>query len=248
MAKGFKDDDGKFHPTDRNPSGISSKDIRSGNPHSSSTDSKKASELKEKKQRFKEVKIWKYDDAPPNIQQKILDTWREKYIGNDTWYAEDDGILYSNDQKIVGYEIFSGNIPKYWDLDRDNYIQFELGIKDLGKFKKAFGISDSLWNKTEYTFRNENERNTKIVFFFLGNEIDLDEPYEKEDFTGIDKEDELTKGEYEKLQQAEAKFNDLIDDSLRNLRANYEDQFKDETIIDHIRANEYDFDEDGNIA
>ena len=50
MTKGFKDEDGKFHPTEKKE-GISSKQVMNNpnNPESSTPDSRKADEIKNKK-------------------------------------------------------------------------------------------------------------------------------------------------------------------------------------------------------
>lgn len=249
MAKGFKDEDGKFHPIEDRTSSISSKSLKT-NPENSNPDSKRANDLKEQKQRFKQLPIWKYDDADEELKQKILDNWRNKYSAQDTFYAQDDGILYSKDQKIVGYEIFNGNIPKYWDVGSGHeYIQFELDIKDNEKFKKAFGITDSLWNKIDVHFENERENNTQIYFTDVeGNRIDLEGDIQEINKYLDDPESKLAGFEFINLMKTESKFNDLIDDALINLRGNYEAEFEDENIIATIKANEYDFDEDGNIT
>jgi len=249
MAKGFKDDDGKFHPIEERTSSISSKQLKS-NPESSNPDHKRANDLKKEKQRFRQIPIFKFDEASKELKEKILEKWRSKYSGQDIYYAEDDGILYSKDQKIIGYEIFTGNIPKYWDVGSGHeYIQFELDIKDNEKFKKAFGMSDPLSNKVDIRFENKDENNTEIYFKDVeGNRIEFDEGIQEVNKYIGDPKSRLTGFEYINLQKIESKFNDLMDDSLRNLRGNYEAEFEEENIIETIKANEFDFDESGDIA
>ena len=198
-------------------------------------------------------KVWSYDKAPEEVKQKILENWRNNISGQDNWYAEDDGILTSKDQKIIGYEIFSGNMPKYWNVGYGHrWIQFELSIKDVEKFKKAFSIKDSLWNKIDVGFDNKHgESNTQIEFRdeIGGDMIDLDESYDNYiKYIGDEyKVDAITKTEFEELQKVKEKFDDLMHQSSINLENNYESEFTDESIIDSINSNDYRFTEDGKI-
>lgn len=64
----------------------------------------------------------------------------------------------------------------------------------------------------------------------------------------VNKSEVLTKDQFEKIQRATTKWDDLMHDAWVSLRDNYEYQYSDEAVKDTIRANEYDFDEYGNLA
>ena len=269
MAKGFKKKNAKgghdFIPTDK-------KTVRSSEPNTEvnieiDNDSTDFSEgVKEEfNRRVKEIPIYKLDEADDSLKEKIIEKFRSsKYEFGDNHFADDDGILYDAQSKphFEGYNIFKNVTPKYYEVggNRGNdYIQFELELKDNDAGKKLadyLGVKDLFDKKIDFNFTNKREDNTKLMIVDVyGNEIDIDTGYnnykkfELEDrFEKLDKEDILTEVDFLKLIKASNKWDDLMDNSLNNLRSNYEYQFTNEAIEEDIRANDYDFDEDGSIA
>lgn len=194
--------------------------------------------------RTKEIEVYKIDDAPDEIKEKIINKFRNMMATNqDDFFKEDQGILYLKHKPhdIIGYEIFKGEIPKYYNVGYGHeYIQFELKIKDEEKFRKAFGISKSLWDKIDVRFVNPDDHNTKIEFVDIyGDEIE-----EGHDYNNTN----LSKSELHELDDVRKLFDDLMDNSLTNLRNNYEHQYSDEGITEQIQANDYDFDKYGDIV
>jgi len=240
--KGFKDKSGKFRPTE-NQKGI-------GRSRDQTAKTQGVRLKRNDKFETRTYKVWRYKDAPPDVQEKILDNWRNNYSAQDTFYAEDDGILYDTKENFAGYEALTGNIPKYWDLDRRQFIQFQLGIKDEKKLTKYLGIPEKLRTKIDIHFENDEETNTKIAFTdVMGNPIDLtnDALGYEENFYDVPKEDKPTLNEFRLLLQAHDKWADLMDMSLKHLKDAYEDEFSEEHIKDTIEANDYKFTEDGKI-
>ena len=148
MAKGFKDEDGKFHPTEKK-GGVSSKQL-STNPESSNPDSKKASELKKEKGRIKEIRVFKFDELEPDVQEKVIERERQNKAQflDPIFFAEDEGILTQVDTKtkFFGNEVFKNVIPKFYDVASNrgtDFIQFELEFKEpeLGKSEKKLTSS-----------------------------------------------------------------------------------------------------------
>mgnify|MGYP001589632490 CR=1 FL=1 len=269
MVKGFKKKNGKgghdFIPTDK-------KTVRSSEPSTEvnieiENNSEEFSEgvRKDFEKRVKEIPIYKLDEADESLKEKIIEKFRNsKYEFGDNYFADDDGILYDSESKphFEGYNIFKNVTPKYYEVggNRGNdYIQFDLELNDNDAGKKLadyLGVKDLFDKKIDFNFINNREHNTKLIIVDVyGNEIDLDEGYnnykkfELEDrFEKLDKEDVLTERDFSRLTKSIEIWDDLMDKSLNNLRNNYEYQFTDEAIIEDIRANDYDFDEDGNIA
>jgi len=100
---------------------------------------------------------------------------------------------------------------------------------------------------------NWGSNNTRLQFTDVnGSNISLehDTASGDEHYSGMDfeKEDIPTHNEILLMLQAHDKFADLMDDSLVNLRRNYEYQFSDEALIEDAEANEFEFTEDGKIA
>ena len=238
--KGFKDKDGKFHPINNN------KVLKH---KSGSTEGIKM------KQRFKKVKIWKFEDAPEDLKEKILEENRAINVEFDDFWADFDGLIYDKETKIADHEVFSHYGKKYYDLDRGQYLQFpDLEIKDEKKFAKMLGIPKSIADRIDFNFINEGERNTELRVKDLGTYEDITDETEYEDYkkyAGIqsfDVEKKLTKTEFEKIKNAIEKWSDLMHQAWVTLKENYEYQYTDEAVKDTIIANDYDFDEDGKIA
>ena len=249
--KGFRDknDNSKFHPiTDY-------KGVSKSRDQSAKTEGVK---IRNKKETYetRQYKVWKYDDAPQEVQEKILENYKEKYVGQDNFFIEDDGILYGKNKKgqdIIGYEIFKNNRPKYFNVGYGHmWAQFDLDIKDDEKFRKSFQIPKSTWDKIEVSFTNDrDESNTEIRFYdnLNGDTIDPYEPYPDyyDNLNEDEKSDALTQQEWVELERAKTIFIDFMDETVSNLNRAYEWQFADEHIIDEIRINDYKFTEDGEL-
>ena len=189
---------------------------------------------------------WKLDDK--DIPQEVVDravetiTKFELEVGAD-YYAD-----YDNHFPDPLNELFNYPRPKYWDLDRGNFIQFELrkpeGMKNYESFMNWLGVPLDLAEKVNYQFINEGsfryERNTTIEWECL--EIFNEETEEYE--MAI-----LTEDENNILLKATEKFDDMIHDALINLRENWEYEMYDrEHHIDMAIANGWCFDINGEFV
>ena len=206
-----------------------------------------------------EFKVWKFEDAPDDLKEKIIEKLRDsKYEFGDDWFADYDGIIYDKKTNIGDYDVFENYSKKYYDLDRGQFIQFpDLVVKDEKKLAKMIGIPESLRKKIDFRFVSEDERNTKLIFIDAGynyNEIDLEESYDTykepmyadEHYRSEDKP--MTKKEFNILIKASENWDDLMHSAWSGLRDNYEYQFTDEALKEDAISNEYEFDEEGNIA
>lgn len=205
--------------------------------------------------RYKKIEVYKFDEAPDELKQKIIEKYRNSMEENgDTFYSEDQGIMYLKDGKkeIYGYEIFDGDMPKYWNVGYGHeWIQFDLHIKDMKKFAETFGIPISILDRIDYNIENEDEQNTRLELFYDGEEIKPERSYDefKTRYRNHEEvETDLTKKEYYSLQEAELKFEKLMDESLKNLRNNYEYQFSNKGISEQLKDSDFDYDENGDIV
>ena len=193
---------------------------------------------KEKEQRTKEIKIWKIDEAPEDLKKKILEKHRDINVDSDTltWgdWLLDSEIFYWNEDKI------------YYDLYRGQYIQFEdLRVKDSEKFRKLLRVPKELWKKLDFKFENISGNlanyNTKIKFT-----EETSKSYDELDENGNG--GDLSDTEKAWVSQAYEKFDEIIQESYVALKNNYEYQLSDEAVEETLIANEYDFDENGDIV
>lgn len=258
--KGFTKD-GKFRPITDHKGVRKSRDVSA---------KEQGVRLKKDGSRIKTLKfkVWKYEDAPPDLEEKILEKLRSNALEfNDTFFAEDEGLIFDDDEKKDASDIgLNTPTPKFFDVGSNrgtDFLQFrDLEIKDENKFAKYLGINKALQNRIEFQIVNDENRdmsNTTLEIvppdenggvFGEGNISEnsaLDDlwKYNNEE---IAPEDRLTEGQLETLISAVRKFDNLISMAQNHLTSNYESQFTDETLKENAEANEWEFDEDGNIA
>lgn len=185
---------------------------------------------------------WKLDDKdiPEEIVDKAVEHMTEFELNSgDDFYADYDGHFPDPLDKL-----FNHPRPKYWDLDRGNYIQFHLskpeGMKNYHQFMKWLGVPKKLGEKVNYDFMNMDEQNTTLEWECLEVFNEKTEEYEM----AI-----LTEDENSILQVVTEKFDDMIHDALINLRENWEYLMYDrDHHIDMAIANDWCFDEDGSFV
>jgi len=242
MVKGHMQD-GKFHPhTDYK------KGIRKSRDQSIKTEGVK---IRFKKNvdgsQFKKIKVWKYEDASKDLKTTILENWKIKYSGNDTFFSEDDFLL-GVDKKGEPLFQWAGLL---WDLDSFGEIHFKgLVVANEPEFFTKLKIPEKLWNEFEYRLqpdtnlvgRSESSPN-EIKF------MDAEDQSIILEFgtLGGDTFERFTKKDIETFEKAKKIFDEMIEDGWRNLEKNFDGEFDDERIIDQIEANDYTFNEEGDI-
>ena len=201
-------------------------------------------------------KVYDFDSLPPEAKQKALDKHRDINVDHNWW--EQDGLLdlTEKEMKDIGVKMskkwyeskkpkdsagnIKGEYPAHtglihykfedFDLDRDNYLHFEnITVQDTEIFRKFLRISPMTWQKTDFSFNNEREKDTELVL------ESLESPYE--DYPSEAKE----------IERAKEIWADKMKEAKANLRSQCEDNMSDEQIIETFRANEYKFTEDGDI-
>lgn len=220
----------------------------------------------------KVTNVFQIDDLDESAKDKARD-WYKNIIneGGENFFAEDQGIIFDDTHKLDSEEmgLNSPMTPSTFDVGSGGgeFIQYDdLEIKDEKKFAKYLGLPKSLEDKVHPELENGREGdNTRLVFRDntggntegTGGEIDISgeassilEHYEGQVGDGendsFHKEDVPTVDEAHDMVGAFDRFADMMDDSLKHLKNNYESQFLDENVDENIRINEYEFDEDGN--
>jgi len=111
------------------------------------------------------------------------------------------------------------------------------------------GVPESLRKKIDFGFVNEGERTTELkVYDETGDTITDGDDYDEYKKYANEDYDILTKSEFEKVQQAIEKWSDLMHNAWVGLRDSYEYQFTDEALKEDAISNDYEFNEDGEIA
>jgi len=192
------------------------------------------------------LRYWKLDDkdVPEEVVDRAVEsiTKFELECGDD-YYADYDNHFPDPLDELLNYPR-----PKYWDLDRGNFIQFELrkpeGMKNYESFMKWLGVPLDLAEKINYQFTNDGsfryEKNTTIEWECL--EV-FNEETEEYEMTI------LTEDENNILLKATEKFDCMIYDTLVNLRENYQYNMYDrDHHIDMAIANDWCFDINGEFV
>jgi len=188
-----------------------------------------------------ETKVYKFNELSEEAKENTIDKLRDINVDCDGWWEDDFLLDIGLPKKIVqkidnGYVMFNWE-RIYFSLDRDRYIQFvNLKIEDkyIDLFRQFLGIPKALWKNVYYTFSNENNTyysynpNTYIVF----------EHQENKDFT---------EKQWNILEKAQKKFDDLVFNAWQQLDSQYNYLISDESIIETIEANDYEFTEEGNL-
>jgi hypothetical protein len=192
-----------------------------------------------------ETKVYKFNELSDTAKENAIDGLRDINVDYNWW--EDDFLL-----DIVSPKKISKKIDEilanegcvmfnwkqiYFDLDRSFYIQFvDLEIEDkyIDLFRQFLGIPKALWENVYYEFSNENNTyydfvpNTYIIFEHQGNK-------------------DFTEKQWNILEKAQKKFDDLVFNAWQQLVSQYDYLISDESIIETIEINDYEFTEEGKL-
>jgi len=202
-----------------------------------------------------QIKYYKMDDEdiPDSVKTKAIESITNMMNeSGDSFYSDMDGYFPEEIDRILGYPS-----PKYWDLDRGSYIQFDLNtsillspkkdepeitdsnmhplskwVTDLEIFRKWLKIPKRTWNKIDLGFSFENIRENSTIL----------------EFNTLYMED-LTKKDEESMERASEIFSDAIHDAFRYLQSNYEyEHYDEEHHIEMAISNDWCFDESGDFV
>lgn len=180
-------------------------------------------------------RVYHFDDLPEKAKEKALENYRDINVDFNWWDYDGQLDLSEQEMKDAGIKMaeYPDTMVSYdpkkmeFDLDRYMYLQYhDLEVKDKNVFRKWLGIPEKLWNKVDFHFDNNRERNTSIDF-------------------SSDKE--LTPPEQVILDKARDKWNAKVFQAWKDLKGEYERRLSDEEIAESFRANEYEFNEEGKI-
>ena len=108
----------------------------------------------------KEIKVWKYENASEELQEKIIEKERQSISeSQENFFAEDEGILFDNDEKKDAQDIGLKHVmPENYDVGGnrgEDFIQFDLEIENSKKFHEYLGLTDKIMRKVSLNFEND---------------------------------------------------------------------------------------------
>ena len=203
--------------------------------------------------------VYKYDEMDEDMKEKVLEKHADININHDWW----DGDYHLG---LTMAEMQSRKIPlsdRWWESDKpkdhrgnilgeypahtglfcwddlsfsldDSYIHFDhLWVTNEDVFRRYLRVPKALWETCDWDFYVEQGRygNTRLM-------IEPDYNY-REVFT--EKQQAI-------IDRAMGIMNDHIDEALVNLQKDFDQRQTRTAIEETLRANEYEFTEDGNIA
>lgn len=180
------------------------------------------------------TKVYKFDELSEQLKQVAIEEVRNEYYeDNDfaNWAVDDCALFEPKEKELI--ELFGKdyNFPLIkntresicFDTERNRFLDCEkaMEITNKGQFLLWLGIDISTegLNEIEFNIFTPNYRNTNTVIDFDNYSSDFDEV----------------------IYNAQNKFEELIEEILKRIKANIDYRFTDETIMEDILANEYDF-------
>lgn len=184
------------------------------------------------------VGIYKFEELSEEAQQAAISTLGDINVDYD-WWDYDESLLDLTQKEMDEAEIKPGEIESLlfsykigaFDIDRDQFLQLkDVVVNNEEAFRKFLKIPEALWEQCAYYFTNPSgQRNT-----FL--EIQTDDYVE-----------DLTDEENGAIDRAIEIMGNKIHEAWVSLRKDYEYNTSEEAIKDTIKANEYEFYENGKM-
>lgn len=200
--------------------------------------------------RIKEIKIYQFDELSESAKEKAINNHRE-FIANDRNWNNENVDTLNAFEKIFPIKI------KSWEYGYKNYVSWTFCLEEDIENLTGWRLVRYLWSnyKTNifkgkyYSTQGTYNENGKYCYKSRHSRINLDNCCV---LTGYYMDDIILKDIYEYMKKPDERiFYDLLNDCLYNwvyaCRDEYEYQMSDEAIIESIKANEYEFDENGNL-
>jgi len=193
-----------------------------------------------------EIQIYSFDELTQDAKNNAIEQIRQR-LYNDSdilhWIIDDCYLLEPAHDELVNlcglaYEKLSNPIFKnsrkiYFSFDQNRHIDASNAIEITNDkmFFQWLQIPDNMYEKVYFTIKSTNSRYPDTFISFEENECDY----------------QFTDEEIKVLEKANDKFSDHMEMILNRIESSYDYNFTDQSIIEDIQANDYQFTEDGNI-
>lgn len=194
-----------------------------------------------------QIEIYEFNELSNEAKQNAIEQIRQKrYEYNDYihWVIDDCYLfepkhdelfnLFGEQYGKMNHPIIGNNRKNiYFDLDRNSHIDASnaMIINNEKMFLSWLEIPENMHDKIYFTIRSTNSRYADTYISFEENECDYL-------FSDI---------ELKILENAKDKFSNHMDNVLKQIEQWYEYRFSDESLIEEIESNEYQFTEKGNM-
>ena len=188
----------------------------------------------------KQYTVYTFDELSEEAKQTAIEKLYDINIDYDWW--QDDALIDLSTKECKARHIteYPSNClfawkEIYFDLDRNQHLQFKnLVVHDDNVFRKFLRIHPKLWQNCQYHFENSSSS-----WKASNTELAIDADFEDgRDFTP--KQQAI-------VDRAVEIFSDKIHEGWTMLRKQFEYLQSEEAIIETIKANEYQFTEDGRL-
>jgi len=183
-----------------------------------------------------EEKVYKYNELSEEQKEKVLNNLCDIGVDYDWWECDCMTGFTSKEMKECRLPDLLTYKDMYFSIDRAWYIQFtDCSFADSEVARKYLKVPKKLWNNTYFSFENRHysgssNGTTKLI-------------YEPQDNYA-----KFTPKQLEILERAADRFNDKMEECLKNLRDDYEYRTSRKGIEKMIEMNDYEFTEEGRIA
>jgi hypothetical protein len=193
-----------------------------------------------------EIQIYSFDELTKDAKETAIEQIRQRrYNDHDIihWIIDDCYLFEPAHDELINlcgleYEklstpIFKNTRKLYFDLDRNRHIDASNAIEITNEkmFFQWLEIPDNIHDLVYYEIKSNNTRYADTFIYF--EEL-------QSDYLFTDEENTI-------LKNAKNKFSEHMETVLNRIQESYDYYFTDESIIDDIKANEYQFTDYGNI-
>jgi hypothetical protein len=193
-----------------------------------------------------EIQIYSFDELTKDAKDNAIEQIRQRrYNDYDVihWIVDDCYLFEPAHNELINlcgleYEklstpIFKNTRKLYFDLDRNRHIDASNAIEITNEkmFFQWLEIPDNMHKNVYFTIKSTYSRYPDTFILFQENDCEY----------------EFTDYENKILENAKDKFSNHMETVLNRIKASYDYYFTDQSIIEDIEANNYQFTDDGNI-
>lgn len=182
--------------------------------------------------------VYRFNELPEDVQDKVVEKFYDINVDYEWW--DMDGLLELTEEEMKERKISKNECRLlmvydnfFFSVERGRvwYIQFErLVVNNENVFRKWLRIPKRLWEKVDYEFPSPTRNSSTTIEF---SENDLWKVF--------------TEKQKQILDRAKEIFDNKIEEALNILEKQYEYLTSREEIVASIEANEYWFNENGDI-
>lgn len=187
--------------------------------------------------------VYEFKELADDVQEKVIEDLWDINVDHEWWsFGCLMELTIDETKKLIKQELTEseltflntdslfGHTIRAFDIDRGNFIQMDIVIKDDELFRKFLGISEELWDNCYFEFISSSGYGDTRM-----------------EITENDHNEEFTTDEIVIIERAEDIMNEKILDALQGLRETYEYLTSLEIIVETITLNGYEFTVEGNI-